>query len=100
MEIDFDATSLKSGNSNIARTMAIKREIKESNIDSLKNWMIIWTRRAPTVLRKPTSFARLDESAVDKFIKLMQAINSIKNATREKIVTYVPFPCPSTSSMK
>ncbi len=43
---------------------------------------------APTVLRTPTSFARLAERAVDKFIKLMHASNVMKAAMALKRYIY------------
>ena len=39
----------------------------------------------PNTFLIPTSFARLDERAVERFIKFTQAINKISKAIAEKI---------------
>ena len=43
----------------------------------------------PATFLIPTSFARLDERAVERFMKFTQAISKMKKAMIEKIYTYV-----------
>jgi hypothetical protein len=57
-----------------------KRERKLMNIDSPKCCPIKEVLLAPTVFLMPTSFARVEDLAVDKFIKLNTAIRMIKKA--------------------
>ncbi len=45
--------------------------------DSPRNCTMSWTRDAPSDFRTPTSRARFAERAVDRFMKLMQAIKRI-----------------------
>ena len=52
--------------------------------DSLRNWPINLCLKAPNVFLTPTSWARVAERAVDKFIKLIHARNKIKIAIPEK----------------
>ena len=62
----------------IAMPKQNKREMKEIKPDSVKNCRIKADLSDPKVLRIPTSFARLRDCAVDRFIKLTLA-NNIKN---------------------
>ena len=66
---------------------AIKKDIKLSNIDSVRNCRISCDRFDPSVFRTPTSLALLVDLAVAKFIKFIQAINSMNSATIENILT-------------
>ena len=54
-------------------------------IDSVRNCAIRLFLKEPNTFLTPTSFARLDERAVERFIKLTQAINKIRIAIKEKI---------------
>jgi len=64
---------------------ASNKEIKLNRKDSPKNWKINFVLVAPTTFLTPTSFALFIDRAVDKLIKLMQAINNIKNAMLERV---------------
>ena len=55
--------------------MAIAIAINDSTIDSLTNCSANCHRNAPIDFLTPTSLALSAERAVDKFIKLMQAIS-------------------------
>ncbi len=68
--------------------MAITVEIKTINVDSVRNCIISSLRSVPNTFLIPTSFARLAERAVVRFIKLIQAISKINNATAENMYTY------------
>ncbi len=57
-EIDFSATWLNKGSTRKTIESANKSEIKDTNNDSPINWAINCGRKAPTVFRNPTSFAR------------------------------------------
>ena len=70
-----------------------------SKTDSVKNCVIRFFLNEPNTLRTPTSFARLAERAVERFIKFTQAISSIKNAMAEKIYTYCILPFASSSAV-
>src|SRR5262245_51216596 len=74
----------KSHAHNIERTIA---DIV-SKTDSQRNLKISCLRSAPTTFLIPTSFILLEAFAVDRFIKLMQAITKIKTAIRENSFTY------------
>lgn len=67
------------------RATARNRANTDIRIDSPRNCLISCRRFAPTTLRRPTSLARPADRAVAIFIKLMQAINSMKSATEERI---------------
>ena len=56
----------------------------ENRNDSPKNCEISCERLAPITFRKPISFARFTDRAVERLIKLQQAINKIKSAVAEK----------------
>jgi hypothetical protein len=53
-------------------------------------------RVAPTIFCMPTSLIRFNAFAVDKFMKLMQAISNIKMAMIEKSFTYSILPPDGT----
>ena len=67
--------------------MASSNEKKLNKTDSVKNCVIRCERNEPATFLIPTSFARLAERAVERFIKFTQAINKIKMAITEKIYT-------------
>src|SRR5882672_6579545 len=83
--ICFPASWLNNGNNNAAIPNARNNERKLTNTDSVKNWVMRLERSEPATFRMPTSFARLAERAVDRFIKFTQAISKIKMAIIEKI---------------
>jgi hypothetical protein len=55
------------------------------NRDSPRNCVISERFCAPSTLRMPTSAERFEERAVDKFMKLMHAINKVNNAIEARI---------------
>ncbi len=61
---------------------------------SLKNCLTRSERLAPTVFLIPTSLVRVEDWAVDKFMKFMQAINKMKNAIAENVYTKIILPPP------
>ena len=63
-------------NKGIASNTPVSVNKKDSPINCITRSM----RSAPIILRTPTSLARLDARAVDKFMKLIQAINWIRMA--------------------
>src|SRR5690606_38326432 len=69
----------KVGKNRYTKTMAIPRATKAMINDSPINCLTRLRRSAPIALRSPTSIDRKEERAVERFIKLMQAINSINN---------------------
>lgn len=88
----FPEMSLNVGNNkakNPTATIMARILIKK---DSVINWVINDFFSDPNVFLTPTSLARSDDRAVDRFIKLIQAINNIKKATRPKIYKVVLFP--------
>jgi len=56
---------------------------KDKRVDSPINCWMRFFRAAPTTLRIPTSFARVLDRAVARFIKLMLAISKINRAIAE-----------------
>src|ERR1017187_3363004 len=68
-----------------------------SKIDSPINCHTRLLRNAPSTLRKPTSLERSTARMVERFMKLMQAINKIKTAMERKIYTTVLLPCFTSS---
>src|SRR6266498_5419154 len=62
------------------------------SIDSLKNCSINCFRKQPTALRIPISFARFDERAVLKFMKLIQAISNTTSPNIPNSLTYLIYP--------
>ncbi len=69
------------------------KDNKLRRIDSVKNWILSWPCIDPSVLRIPTSRARLSRRlAVAKFMKLMQAMIRIKRARPEKMYMYSILP--------
>src|SRR5258708_34743799 len=68
---------LNSGINNQANPTAIIVDTIVIRIDSVKNWNTRYLRAEPNTLRTPTSLARLDERAVDRFMKLTHAISNI-----------------------
>src|ERR1700722_14850753 len=78
---------LNTGKNSHAANTAITAPASVTSIDSVKNWAIRYLRGDPRTLRTPTSRARLAERAVERFMKLTQAITRIKIAIAEKMYT-------------
>ena len=76
----------------INKKTAKARAINAIRVDSPKNCRIICDLFAPATFRRPISLERLDDFAVDRFIKLTHAINKTKRAMAVKIKTYFIFP--------
>ncbi len=62
--------------------------MNDTKVDSVRNCQIRVFLSVPNTFLMPTSLALFAERAVDRFMKLMQAINKINNATAEKIYTF------------
>src|SRR6185312_12684702 len=88
---------LKAGNNRHAAATATKAAIKVTKTDSARNWMIRYLRGEPSTLRTPTSRARLADRAVERFMKLTQAISKINAAIADKMYTYCMLPLASSS---
>src|SRR5215831_12077506 len=84
-ESSFPEIEEKEGRSNLVKTIASRKAIIDIRTDSPRNCRINELFSAPSTLRTPTSAARLLERAVDKFIKLMQAINKVNIAIDARI---------------
>src|ERR1700735_5329465 len=78
-------TWLNNGSNETAINKAINVAANVTIIDSVRNWAISCLRAEPSTLRTPTSRARFDDLAVERFIKFTQAISKIKMATAENI---------------
>ena len=66
--------------------------IKARSTDSLRNWKTRELFTAPATFRMPTSFARFSLLAVDRFMKLIQAISNTKAAMMPRILTVSILP--------
>ena len=69
-------------------------------IDSKKNCTISCFLSDPNVLRMPTSLALFSERAVERFMKLTQAINNMMMAIMVNILTYSIMPPIFLPSLK
>ena len=67
------------------KTIENKKAIKASMMASHKNCLINDAFSAPKTFLTPISTARLDDRAVERFIKFTQAINKVTNAMAIKI---------------
>src|SRR5436190_11876344 len=76
----FPETELKAGNNNSVMVNANTKAIKLMKTDSPRNWRTREPFSAPSTLRIPTSALRLDERAVERFMKLIQAISKVNKA--------------------
>ena len=63
-----------------------------NKIDSTRNWLMSACLKAPETFRIPTSFDRSMERAVDRFIKFIHAISSIKIAMTENMYMFDRLP--------
>ncbi len=69
-------------NREVSPSARIKASIVMRN-DSPRNCQISWRRWAPTTLRRPTSFVRVVERAVERFIKFRHPMSKIRKAMME-----------------
>ena len=76
------------------------RDIKLNSMDSLKNCCISSFLLDPTTFLTPTSLARIEDLAVERFMKLMQAISSMMILITEKMTMYVRLPLASNSPFR
>ena len=81
----FPVRLLYHGKINTTIIIAVRMPITVTKADSPKNCHIIFFLYAPNTFLKPTSFLLMADFAVERFIKLMQAINRIIKAVKEKI---------------
>src|ERR1700761_4515899 len=79
------AMLLNTGNNNHAASKAIRVDTSVTRIDSVRNWAMRCLRAEPNTLRTPTSRARFDDRAVERFMKFTQAIIKINIAMAEKM---------------
>src|SRR5688572_16224218 len=79
---------LNTGNNTSIKKSEIKTAMAMYRYDSNKNCVINLLYGAPTAFLMPTSFARLAERAVDKFMKLIQASTVINKAIDPKVKRY------------
>jgi hypothetical protein len=66
---------------NLAKKTAMIAAKREKKRDSKKNCLTSSTLLDPTTFLIPTSFARFADLAVERFMKLMQAMSKIITAT-------------------
>ena len=85
MEIALSESTLKNGMAMAAMKIANHSDRIEIKPDSVKNCLIRPNLLAPSVLRIPTSLALLREWAVDKFMKLTDAIRIRKKPMKDRI---------------
>jgi hypothetical protein len=85
----FSANELKYGSVTATIRIASTTEMRQSNIDSKRNWPTNCIFCPPRVFRIPTSFARFAARAVLKLMKLILAINRTKNAIEANTYTVV-----------
>src|SRR4030095_6015536 len=83
------------GSKSCVMPSAIKKEIMLMSSDSRINGLANDRLLAPNALRTPTSAERFDERAVDKFMKLMQAISKVNKAMEPRIYKYVTLTVPT-----
>src|SRR6266487_301166 len=100
----FAETELKAGNKSSTKTIAKIKAIKLISTDSPRNCATKDFFSAPSTLRIPTSDERLEERAVERFMKLIHAINKVNIAMEARMYKYVTLPpcviLPFTSSFK
>ena len=75
------------GRNRITKPAAMKEESIVMSMDSLKNCQTKAFLPAPIVFFTPISFIFREACAVDRFMKLIQAISKIKKAIRENSLT-------------
>src|SRR5687767_2573214 len=92
-EIDFADNVLNQGNSAQAITIPKIKDTTLISVDSVRNWLTRFLRIEPTTFRRPTSFARFAERAVDRFTKLIHAITRMNAATEPNNHTNRISPC-------
>src|SRR6202795_695942 len=75
-----------------ARVRAIAAAARDIRMDSIRNCHIRLRGLTPNTFRTPISFALSRERAVDRFIKLIQAISTMKTAIQENKYTLSRLP--------
>src|SRR5690554_555091 len=85
ISIFLPENSLKAGKVAFTSTKAMIHAIKLNRMDSIKNCPTSCPCADPITLRTPTSLALLLAPAVERFMKLIAAINKIKKATAAKM---------------
>ena len=76
---------LNAGTKSAVIANAIKKAMRLIMSDSPRNCDIRDFFSAPNTFLIPTSAERLDERAVERFMKLIHAINNVNNAIEESI---------------
>src|SRR5690349_11594966 len=94
---DLPARVLKYGTSVHATTRANTNDSRLMTTDSVKNWLTMFILSDPTTFLSPTSFALLADLAVERLMKLIHAITSIKQATAPNSHTKRISPCEIVS---
>src|SRR2546430_4018061 len=88
----LSTNKLNDGNNKATTIIARIKAMSVKMNDSQKNCVINCFLFEPSVFLMPTSFARFSLLAVERFIKLMQAINRIITAIIENNRTYSIMP--------
>src|SRR5437868_14871664 len=79
-ERSFPEILANEGNNNCAKTNARMKAISDINMDSPRNCRTSEFFSAPSTFLTPTSADRFEERAVERFMKLIQAINKVNTA--------------------
>src|SRR4030095_8253255 len=87
----------KAGSRSFVMASASTNAIVLINNDSPRNCFINELFSAPNTCRTPTSDERLEERAVDRFIKLMHAISRVNKAIEPRIYRYVTLTVPEAT---
>ena len=90
----FPDRLLKVGRKMETRMIEKKREMNERRIDSTMNCFMRCDFCAPVTFLMPTSLILVEDLAVAKFMKLIQAMSKTKAAMTEKMYTYLILPPP------
>ena len=85
-------TCSNKGNNNKVRTVASASAMNDINMASPRNCLSREVFCAPRTFLTPTSAALLAEFAVDRFMKLIQAINNVSKAMEPRINNRVLLP--------
>src|SRR5215213_6674408 len=96
----FFTSLLKEGSTKKTANMEKRKAITASMIDSKKNCVTNCFLSEPSVFRTPTSLALFSERAVERFIKLTQAIIKITKAMIPNNRTYLIIPPTFLPSLK
>src|SRR5215468_4811412 len=90
-------TREKAGSRSLVKRSAITNAIMLINKDSPRNCFINDPFSAPNTLRTPTSDERLEERAVERFMKLMHAISKVNKAIDPRMYRYVTLTVPEAT---